>query len=361
MYIRAIAHLFYLLCAACFISCSVSIASTSHITHPDYTGSIEEYRELLTADELRKTCNGIALPNYQFTPKPYDYYLSTKRKQKELKEYLKEYCAGYIFANAEAHDSSVSKGGWSYCLPGNLSKNNIRDTVLEHISSHYQENNYTATSVISHALNNAYPCISQTHKSKHTKYSTANFHKSCKAGNEGFCIGYIQGVADAYDNWETEFDKKFCGVGYGWARYVLLQFNILVQTTNIENKDKPALQLMTILIRSANLDQDKCIDRGPGPLQFLCNSADSGDTNAQYKLGLYFDYGIEGLPKDQMRAYVWYEIAAASGNHMPSASRAKQLQNVLSEEQMLQAKQLIGDWIPGWCEKDISALNTGVK
>ena len=112
---------------------------------------------------------------------------------------------------------------------------------------------------------------------------------------------------------------------------------------------------------AVNLDQDKCIDRGPGPLQFLCNSADSGDTNAQYKLGLYFDYGIEGLPKDQMRAYVWYEIAAASGSHMTSASRAKQLQSVLSEEQVLQAKQLIRDWIPGWCEKDLSALINGVK
>ncbi|TNF98965.1 MAG: sel1 repeat family protein [Gammaproteobacteria bacterium] len=347
--------------AIIFIIFSANIYSVGHVSHPEYTGPIEEYREFLTADELHKTCNGIALPNYQFTSKPYDYYQSSRRKQKELKDFLKEYCAGYIFANAEAHDSSIAKGGWSYCLPNKITKRNIQDTVLEYISAHNEEMQHTAVSVIAHALNNAFPCTSETHKNKYEKYSVEEFYKSCQAGNEGFCIGYIQGIADAYDNWETGIDKKFCGVGYGLARLVLLRFIILVKATNIEDDYIPALRTMTIIIRDANLDQDKCIDRGLGPLQFLCHSADSGDTNAQYKLGLYFDYGIEGLPKDPMRAYVWYEIAATHGDHKPSASRVLQLHNVLTREQTMQAKQLVEDWKPGWCEMDISTLTSDVE
>jgi hypothetical protein len=343
-----------------FIVFSANTFSAEHLTHPEYTGSMEEYRDFLTADELQKMCQGIALPNYQFTPKSYDYYHASRKKQKELKEYLNEFCTGYILSNAEAHDSSLSKGGWSYCLPSKITEHNIRDSVLEYISAHNQEIQHTAVSVISHALSNVFPCTSETHKNKYSKYSTADFYKNCKAGNEGFCIGYIQGVADAYDNWETGIGKKFCGASYAIARPVLLTFNIHMRTTSNRGYE-PALATMTRIIRIENLDQDKCISRGPGPLQFLCHSADSGDTNAQYKLGMYFDYGIEGLPKDPMRAYIWYEIAAARGNHMPSASRARQLQNVLSEDQTLQAMQLIRDWVPGWCENDISALTTGIE
>jgi hypothetical protein len=343
-----------MLYTACFIACFASLASASHIIHPEYSGTTEEYREYLTADELLKTCQGIALHNYQFTPKSYDHYKTSRRKQRELNVYLKEYCAGYIFANAEAHDSSIAKGGWSYCLPKTISRRYIRDTVQNYLSSHDEERQYTAVSVISHAFSNAYPCTSEKQKYIYDKYTAAEFYKNCKAGNEGFCIGYIQGVADAYDNWETEFDKKFCGAGYGLTRMVLLRFIALMENTNLEEIDPPALDIMTSMIRDENLEQDKCIDRGPGPLQFLCHSADSGDTNAQYKLALYFDYGLEGLPKDPVRAYVWYEIAETKGAHMQSANRLKELRKILNKEQIMQAKELIKGWEPGWCELDLS-------
>ncbi|MBL4665921.1 MAG: sel1 repeat family protein, partial [Sneathiella sp.] len=36
-----------------------------------------------------------------------------------------------------------------------------------------------------------------------------------------------------------------------------------------------------------------------------------GDFNAQYNLGVLFEQGVDGVPKDLSKAYAWYRLAAA--------------------------------------------------
>ena len=47
-------------------------------------------------------------------------------------------------------------------------------------------------------------------------------------------------------------------------------------------------------------------------LSALKELAESGDTAAQYNLGVMYDNG-QGVPQDVAEAYVWFSVAAAGG------------------------------------------------
>ena len=49
-------------------------------------------------------------------------------------------------------------------------------------------------------------------------------------------------------------------------------------------------------------------------------AAEQGYVNAQYNLGLMYSIG-EGVPQNNVRAYVWFSVAAAQGNEDARTNR----------------------------------------
>ena len=84
--------------------------------------------------------------------------------------------------------------------------------------------------------------------------------------------------------------------------------------------------------------------------KWLCRSADSGYAEAQYRLGLLYENGSEGFPKDSAMAFMWYRLSASSGKNMRYLDNALRVHQGLTEEQAAAADKLIQDWKSGQCE-----------
>ena len=72
--------------------------------------------------------------------------------------------------------------------------------------------------------------------------------------------------------------------------------------------------------------------------------AEQGDTNAQYKLGVFYDNGL-GVPQDKIRAYMWLNLSAAQGREGAAAFRdliARRMTPAQKEE----AQKLTREWKP---------------
>ena len=95
--------------------------------------------------------------------------------------------------------------------------------------------------------------------------------------------------------------------------------------------------------------------------RWLCRSADAGYSEARYRLGLLYEVGSEGVPVDPVKAYMWYRLAASTGDYMRSANQAKRLQETFTPEQANQADTLIQNWKPGQCEIDLFGEKTVAK
>jgi hypothetical protein len=113
---------------------------------------------------------------------------------------------------------------------------------------------------------------------------------------------------------------------------------------------------------------DKIVERGndeiyldmywedPGDtnaLRWLCRAADKENTKAQYRLGLLYEMGIEDVPKDPVRAYMWYRLAASRGDYIMASEQAKRLHEQQTTEQVTRAEYLIQEWKPGQCEQEL--------
>jgi hypothetical protein len=150
-------------------------------------------------------------------------------------------------ATAEAYDNWTGKGGWRFCLHADIRNNHLRDKVDEYIEKHEEQAKHTAVSVIASALSHIYICDSESNK-KDREYLIANqLLNDCNADNKGFCTGYIQGVIDAYDNWETKSGESFCGVGYGLWFSTWQLFNTMGNIYNL--KERSALEIVTASIK----------------------------------------------------------------------------------------------------------------
>ena len=237
---------------------STQILAGEHLTNPGYSGTNIEYREYLAADDLHNVCQGMPI-NYPITWKSYDYYSESIESKKYLKTYLTDYCTGYIIAVAEAYDNWRTKGGWKYCLHVDVSNSQIREIVYAYLDIHDEHVNKTAVSIIARALSERLTCNKK--KNKYDRdYMTANeLLIECKAANKGYCTGYIQGVIDAYDNWETKIGERFCGVGYRlWLSTVQL-YTTLCEIYNVEGRS--ALDIVTACVKQTC---DVSIEKGLG-------------------------------------------------------------------------------------------------
>jgi hypothetical protein len=95
--------------------------------------------------------------------------------------------------------------------------------------------------------------------------------------------------------------------------------------------------------------------------RWLCRSADSGYSEARYRLGLLYETGSQGVPDDPVKAYMWYRLAASTGDYMRSANQAKRLQEKFTTEQAILAETLIQEWEAGQCEIDLYGETTEVN
>jgi ankyrin repeat protein len=74
----------------------------------------------------------------------------------------------------------------------------------------------------------------------------------------------------------------------------------------------------------------------------LLVSADQGNADAQYRLGLLFQDG-SGVPRDHVQALKWFSLAAAQGLVEARAAR-DELSRKLSREQLAEALRLTSEW-----------------
>jgi hypothetical protein len=84
----------------------------------------------------------------------------------------------------------------------------------------------------------------------------------------------------------------------------------------------------------------------------LCYAAEHNIDSAQERLGLLYESGIYGLPKDLTLAYVWYFKAAESGSKWAMA-KTEMLVKRLSSLELEHAHDLLRSWQIGKCEEQL--------
>ncbi|GLQ06242.1 hypothetical protein [Sneathiella chinensis] len=80
--------------------------------------------------------------------------------------------------------------------------------------------------------------------------------------------------------------------------------------------------------------------------------ASKGDLNSQYNLGLLFEKGVEGYPKDLAAAYGWYRIAASQGVK-PAEEALSRLEPLLTAGQIEDGNRLAVEMFGQWYRQNI--------
>ena len=80
-------------------------------------------------------------------------------------------------------------------------------------------------------------------------------------------------------------------------------------------------------------------------------SAEQGDAQAQYDLGLMYEQG-KGIRKDYALAHMWWNICGSSGDKGCVENRNK-VEKEMSESQIQKAQEMARNWKPGVKKKSI--------
>ena len=80
-------------------------------------------------------------------------------------------------------------------------------------------------------------------------------------------------------------------------------------------------------------------------------AADQGLARAQFNLGLMYSDG-EGVPKDPIRAYSWWNLAAAQG-HEGAKKNKKSIGDRMTPPQIAEAEKISSEFKP------VKSPNTG--
>lgn len=91
----------------------------------------------------------------------------------------------------------------------------------------------------------------------------------------------------------------------------------------------------------------------PTRLCYLCLAADNEHPNAQIEVGRHISQGIYGIHTDLRRAYVWYSLAARGGID----THIRLIRHKMTNKQITEAEQMLVDWEPGQCERDLSQIS----
>lgn len=245
---RTVAKVLFVIAGTLLFISSALLKAADHYTNQDWTGSITEYREYLSADDLHRACQGNTITSFTLTWQPYDAFNVSKEMRNILKKYLIQYCGGYITAIAEAYDGGLAKGGWHFCLPKGVSNPQIREYVLGYIEKRDEINEHSAVSVIAHSLSKAYTCRTADNIVERIRLDAGALKLDCDINSgKGSCIGYIQGIIDAYDNWEIKGEKRFCGAGY---RLTKSSWQVLNTLLKWRTENESALYIVTETVAS---------------------------------------------------------------------------------------------------------------
>ncbi|MBV9303586.1 MAG: sel1 repeat family protein [Acidobacteriaceae bacterium] len=82
--------------------------------------------------------------------------------------------------------------------------------------------------------------------------------------------------------------------------------------------------------------------------KWLSLAAEQGDFNAQMYLGTMYGRGDLGLPRDDVQAYMWFNLAAAQDGHATelAAQRREAVARGMSLTEIAEAQQLAREWKP---------------
>lgn len=84
--------------------------------------------------------------------------------------------------------------------------------------------------------------------------------------------------------------------------------------------------------------------------RWLCKSADAGHPDARYRLALLYENGMEGVNKNNVRAYLWYTLAAESGSYWGGRHAIRLRNEHLTAQALIEAEDAVQKWRPGHCE-----------
>ena len=72
-------------------------------------------------------------------------------------------------------------------------------------------------------------------------------------------------------------------------------------------------------------------------------AAEQGGMNAQSNLGVKYTNG-EGVPRDMMLAYMWFDIAAAQGHEGAQRTRGR-VRGLMTPAQITESQRLSREWL----------------
>lgn len=90
----------------------------------------------------------------------------------------------------------------------------------------------------------------------------------------------------------------------------------------------------------------------PDALRWLCRSADQGHPHAMNEMASLYRTGRGELNQDLARAYLWYSLAVRAG-HEEYRWRLEEVAESMTPEQTAKAAEMLGEWRPGQCERDL--------
>ncbi|MBI3897568.1 MAG: SEL1-like repeat protein [Gammaproteobacteria bacterium] len=116
-----------------------------------------------------------------------------------------------------------------------------------------------------------------------------------------------------------------------------LGFGDAVLDSDAIEEPPPMKRLLFALLLAAPLGFAAAGD--PPGLDQLRVAADKGEADAQYELGVLYEYGFR-FPDHKANAFVWYSRAAEQG-HAQAAKRRDLLKSQMSTAEMGQAQKLL--------------------
>lgn len=138
-----------------------------------------------------------------------------------------------------------------------------------------------------------------------------------------------------------------------WINQAKQLAELAKKTPKIAEIEKPQLSIQPELIKVTNLEpvtpeekykkglelsEETENDNFKEAIKWFSQSAQSGNKNAQYKLGMFYLIG-KGLPQNYVYSYSWLNLSAAQG--VPDAAQAKiYLESKMTPQQLKEAQRL---------------------
>lgn len=84
----------------------------------------------------------------------------------------------------------------------------------------------------------------------------------------------------------------------------------------------------------------------PQGFEAIKQAAAQGDMEAQYQLGLWYEEDHSESPRDMVRAYAWYKLAANQGD-FGAKYAMERFEAQLTNEERFTADEFVDRWKPG--------------